>query len=194
MKTPIKPNQMTLLTLILALVGAALMATDNSVYLNWGAGLFALSRFLDHFDGELARQKGISTKLGYYLDYITGTISYSALFLCIGISLHQGPLGNWSLVFGIAGALTAVLSTIIDLKIDKIKGGDDTIDAVGYPGFAGFELEDGIYLIAPITWFGFLTEFFVAAGIGAIVYLLWNIWCFWRTSHTFIADEHKHVD
>ncbi len=48
--------------------------------------------------------------------------------------------------------------------------------AVGYPGVAGFELEDGIYLIAPATWFGWLEPFFVAAGIGAAVYCLWTAW------------------
>jgi len=28
-----------------------------------GAGLFVLARFLDHFDGELARQKGMTSRL-----------------------------------------------------------------------------------------------------------------------------------
>ena len=48
-------------------------------------------------------------------------------------------------------------------------------DAVGYPGLAGFELEDGIYLLAPITWLGWLTPFLVAAGIGVAVYCLWTL-------------------
>ncbi|MDA0998869.1 MAG: hypothetical protein O2944_11785, partial [Proteobacteria bacterium] len=55
-------------------------------------------------------------------------------------------------------------------------GGDETGDAVGYPGFAGFELEDGIYLLAPVTWLGFLYPFFVAAGIGATIYCAWTCW------------------
>ncbi len=46
---------------------------------------------------------------------------------------------------------------------------------VGYPGWAGFELEDGIYLLAPVTWLGWLEPFLVAAGIGATVYLLWTL-------------------
>ena len=46
---------------------------------------------------------------------------------------------------------------------------------MGYPGIGGFELEDGIYLIAPITWLGWLTPFFVAASIGASIYLFWTL-------------------
>ncbi len=47
--------------------------------------------------------------------------------------------------------------------------------AVGYPGLAGFELEDGIYLLALVTWLGWLVPFFVAAGIGAPLYCLWTL-------------------
>ena len=53
-------------------------------------------------------------------------------------------------------------------------------DSVGYPGFAGFELEDGIYLIAPITWLGWLEPFFVLCGSGAAVYCLWTAWTLLR--------------
>ncbi len=48
-------------------------------------------------------------------------------------------------------------------------------NTVGYPGIGGFELEDGIYLVAPIVWVGWLTPFFVAAGTGAVIYCLWTL-------------------
>ena len=59
----------------------------------------------------------------------------------------------------------------MNLSIDTASGSED---AVGYPQFAGFELEGGIYLLAPITWLGWLQPFFVLAGIGACVYLAWT--------------------
>ncbi len=62
-------------------------------------------------------------------------------------------------------------SMFLNLEIDKHGDGE----AVGYPGIAGFELEDGIYLLAPITWAGFLMPFFVAAGTGAVIYCLWTL-------------------
>ncbi|MGA0393992.1 MAG: CDP-alcohol phosphatidyltransferase family protein [Rhodospirillales bacterium] len=56
-KTPIAPNHLTWVSLIVALTGCWLIAQGTSSALNWGVGLFVLSRFLDHFDGELAGKK-----------------------------------------------------------------------------------------------------------------------------------------
>lgn len=173
-RTPLTPNQLTIFTLIVALAGAGLLATGDPVHANWGAGLFVLARFLDHFDGELARQKNMKSRLGYYLDYVSGAISYAALFLCIGIGLRDSALGDWAIALGAAGAASAIVSMFLNVGIDKAEKLTDG-DAVGYPGFAGFELEDGIYLIAPIAWAGFLIPFFAAAGIGAAVYCLWTL-------------------
>lgn len=173
-RTPLTPNQLTIFTLIVALSGAGLLATGDPVHANWGAGLFVLARFLDHFDGELARQKNMKSRLGYYLDYVSGAISYAALFLCIGIGLRASSLGDWAIVLGVAGAVSAIVSMFLNVGIDKAGNLKDG-DSVGYPGFAGFELEDGIYLIAPIVWAGFLVPFFAAAGIGAAVYCLWTL-------------------
>ncbi len=176
--TPITPNQLTVLTLAVALSGVGLLAEGGRVYANWGAGLFVLARFLDHFDGELARQNGMTSRFGYYLDYISGAISYGALFLCLGIGFYSSPLGNWAIVLGLSGTASAMISMFTNLSLDKHLELEDDADhdAVGYPGFAGFELEDGIYLIAPITWAGYLMPFFVAAGIGAVIYCLCTCW------------------
>ncbi|MCH7831342.1 MAG: CDP-alcohol phosphatidyltransferase family protein [Proteobacteria bacterium] len=179
-KSPVTPNQMTMFTLAVAVAGAGLLATGDAVNADWGAGLFVLARFLDHFDGELARQKDMTSRLGYYLDYVSGALSYAALFLCMGFGFIDSPLGPWAIVLGAAGAASAVVSMFTNLGIDKHIDLEGEKDAIGYPGFAGFELEDGIYLLAPITWAGFLMPFFVAAGIGAGVYCLWTCWTLLR--------------
>ncbi len=163
-----------MLTLFIALTGAALLATGEPASATWGAGLFVLARFLDHFDGELARQSGKTSTLGYYLDYIVGSISYAALFFCMGWGFKDSNLGYWAIILGSGGAAAAIISMFTNLGIDKQTGGDETGDAVGYPGFAGFELEDGIYLLWPVTWLGFLYPFFIAAGIGATIYCLYT--------------------
>ena len=181
-KTPVTPNQLTVFTLLIALTGAGLLAVGRETYANWGAGLFVLARFLDHFNGELARQKGMTSRLGYYLDYISGALSYGALFLCLGIGFYGTELGGWAIVLGASGTASAVISMFTNLGLDKHLELENGHDAVGYPGFAGFELEDGIYLIAPITWAGYLMPFFIAAGIGAAIYCLWTCWTLFRLS------------
>jgi len=177
-KSPVTPNQITITTLLIALGGAALLATGDQELQYWGAGLFIFSRFLDHFDGELARQKKMTSKLGYYLDYISGGLSYGALFVCMGVGFRDGYLGAWSIVLGVVAMLAAVLSMFTNLGIDKASDDIDSEsgEAIGYPGFAGFELEDGIYLLGPVTWLGYLEPFFIAAGVGAGMYFLWTCW------------------
>ena len=176
-RTSITPNQVTLFTLVLALAGAWMLSLGSAEMANWGAGVFVIARFMDHFDGELARLTGRTSRLGYYLDYMAGAASYTALFLGIGIGLQNTELGSWSLVLGLVGGISALACMGLNLRIDEVS---ETDEAIGYPAFAGFELEDGIYLIAPITWLGFLPAFFVFAGVGASVYLLWTLLCVWR--------------
>lgn len=172
--TPVTPNALTLATGALALAAAGLFADGSPVAAHWAAGLFVLARFLDHFDGELARSTGRTTRLGYYLDYAVGGASYAALFLGLGIGLSHGPLDGWALLLGGAGAAAALVTLVFNLWGDhRATGG--TGAAADYPSLGGFELEDGIYLIAPITWLGWLSPFFVAAGIGAVVYCLWRL-------------------
>ena len=89
-------------------------------------------------------------------------------------------MGDWALVLGIIGAISALLSLLVNLKIDSEMDNTSFETPVGYPSYLGFELEDGIYLLAPITWLGFLKPFFVAAGIGASIYCIWTIYSFLR--------------
>ncbi len=175
-RTPITPNQVTTVTLLLALLGAVLFAAGDLQAYNWGAGLFVFARFLDHFDGELARQKGTTSRFGYHFDYFTGASSYAAFFLCMGLGLSHGPLGGWATILGLAASACAVIALFLNLGRDRLLDSADASDTVGYPAYAGFELEDGIYLLAPITWLGFLLPFFVAASIGAVIYVIWSVW------------------
>ena len=172
-RTPVTPNHITSASLLVALAAAGLFASGSAAAADWGAGLFVLARFLDHFDGELARLTGKSSRFGYYFDYVAGTISYAALFAGIGIGLAGGVLGDWALLLGAAGAASALIAMPLNLDLDKRRAPGEA-KTVGYPAVAGFELEDGIYLIAPVTWLGWLAPFFVACGVGATVYCVWT--------------------
>lgn len=168
--TPVTPNQVTTVSLLLSLAGAALLATANPSAENWGAGLFMLGRFLDHFDGELARQSGKTSRFGYVYDYVAGCLSYSALFLALGIGLRDGLIGPWSIGLGIFSAPIILATTLLALKLSDDAGGDGD----DYPIFAGFELEDGIYLIGPIVWLGWIEPFFLFGSAGVLLFGMWT--------------------
>ena len=115
---------------------------------------------------------------GFYksVPFVIGvTCGKSFLTICLGIGFYETELGNWSIALAATGAFSAIISMFTNLGLDKHLNPENDQDAVGYPGFAGFELEDGIYLIAPITWAGYLLPFFIAAGICAGIYCLWTV-------------------
>lgn len=173
--TSVTPNQVTTVSLLFSLAGAALLATGDRSAENWGAGLFMLGRFLDHFDGELARQSGKTSRFGYVYDYVAGCLSYSALFLALGIGMRDGLIGPWSIGLGILSAPIILATTLLALKLADDGDDDD------YPIFAGFELEDGIYLIGPIVWLGWIEPFFLCGSIGVVLFGIWTGYRYLRT-------------
>ena len=92
------------------------------------------------------------------------------MFIGLGIGLDGGWLGGWALVLGVCAGLSNPLVMVIRLVHER-RHGDA---AVAHPYFGGFEIEDFIYLIGPITWLGGLDYFFLAYGLGAVGYLLWQ--------------------
>ena len=172
--TPVTPNHVTTLSLLLSLGGAVLLASGDSAFENWGAGLFMAGRFLDHFDGELARQSGQTSRFGYVFDYVAGCLSYASLFLALGIGMRDGSIGHWSILLGVTAAPIILATTLMALRISDDSGGD----ASDYPIFAGFELEDGIYLIGPIVWMGWIEPFFLLGSIGVLAFGGWTLFRF----------------
>jgi len=56
------------------------------------------------------------------------------------------------------------------IKYSDESGGDSD----DYPVFAGFELEDGIYLIGPIVWAGWIEPFFLLGAAGVVIFAAWT--------------------
>ncbi|MCZ6763317.1 MAG: CDP-alcohol phosphatidyltransferase family protein [Alphaproteobacteria bacterium] len=174
-KTPVTPNMVTAVSLIAGVGGAYAFAHGPGPGAIIGAALFSFARILDYVDGSLARLQGKTTRIGYYLDYFTGGISYVCLFLGIGIGLSGGTsLGVWALILGTIAAAVAAIAVFLNMDIDRMSSSLDD-DCAGYPQFGGFALEDGIHILVPITWAGLLAPFFVLATLSAAIYGIWTL-------------------
>lgn len=165
-RTPLRPNHITTLSLALGVAAGLLFARGEARAAGLGAALFMLARFVDHADGELARLTGRTSRIGYYYDYVAGALSSVALFAGIGVGHAGGPLGGWALALGLTASVAALAGLGFGLAADARRGSDDR----PYPQWGPFELEDGIYLIGPITWLGGLAGFFVLGALGQIVF------------------------
>ncbi len=81
-RTPLSPNALTLMALALNLAAAAALALAA----RWrggfllAVGLAALGGILDLLDGAVAREKGLTSRWGDFLDHFADRVSDSALF------------------------------------------------------------------------------------------------------------------
>ena len=170
-ESSLHPNHLTTITLILGQLTAWLFALFMEQLAWIAALLYMLAIFSDHMDGELARMTGKTTSFGYKYDYIVGGINYTTLFIGIGIGLYSSGSGFWSICLGFIAGLSNPFILYLRMAMEH-KHGKESVE---HPGFAGFDIEDFIYLIGPITWFAGIIYFFIPYALGSIGYLCWTI-------------------
>ncbi len=163
-QSAVTPNAITTLTLLLGLLAVGLL-TGAGAAANLGAALFMLACLLDHADGELARLTGRTSTFGHYYDAVADALVMSALFVALGLGQGKAGLG---LIAGGAVALTVLLRLEHERRAGKA--------AVAQPNLLGFEPQDLLYLVGPMTWLGGLETFLQLAAIGAPLYALSALW------------------
>jgi len=184
--TPLKdsratPNHLTTVRLAAGLAAAAAFLPGSYGWTNIGALLMVLSNFLDHTDGELARISGKTSRIGHIYDLASDALVTVLLFLAIGIgvgtrvgTLLQLPPALLGLIAGSAVALIFYLR----MRIESMAGKSGTQQG----SLGGFETEDVLYLMPLVTVFSGLTNFLIAAAIGAPLFALWVVFDYWRVT------------
>ena len=168
------PNVVTTFGMLLGLGSGLLLATGGTVAMNLGALLFMFAAFVDHLDGELARTTGKTSVFGHYYDHVAVAVSYVSMFVGAGFGLVDSGIGSATIPLGIVAGVTVatIMTTRLGVEIQQGK------DSIRQSNIIGFEAEDTLYLVGPITWFGLLLPFVLTASIGAPLFLLWTIWRF----------------
>ncbi|MEH2081328.1 MAG: CDP-alcohol phosphatidyltransferase family protein [Nostoc sp.] len=170
----INPNHLTTVRLLTGLAAAVALAVGDTIWVNIGAWLFALSNFLDHTDGELARLSGKSSKWGHQYDLASDAIIHILLFVCIGYGLREGKFGWWALLMGIVSGVSVACIFHLRNQMEQRLGKD----ASRQPNFAGFDIEDVLYLFPIVPLLNGLEPLLMAATIGAPTFAVWVIWQF----------------
>ncbi len=171
-RTPVSPNAVTAVVLLLGLGAGALFATGERWLVHLAPVPFMLAMLGDHIDGNLARLTGRGSTFGHYFDHAAMACTYTAMFVGAGIGLSSSWLGVWAIPLSILAGLS--VAAIFSIRIGvEIKAGKEYVEQ---PNFMGFEPEDTLYIIGPVTWLGFLAPFVIAAGIGTPLFLLYVLW------------------
>ena len=100
--TGVTPNQLSVLTLFPALVGALLIAVPDNLISCLGALLFLVSTILDGCDGEVARLKYLESENGALIDMLCDNIGNVALFTGIVVHVYLDAPGAGLLYAGVA--------------------------------------------------------------------------------------------
>jgi len=173
------PNHLTTVRLAVGLAAAAAFVPGTYGWTNMAALLMVLSNFLDHTDGELARISGKTSRIGHIYDLASDALVTVLVFLAIGIgvgtrvgSLLQLPPAWLGLIAGSAVALIFYLR----MRIESLVGKTGTQQG----SLGGFETEDILYLMPLVTLCSGLTNFLIAASIGAPLFALWVLFDYGR--------------
>lgn len=158
--TAITPNHLTCARAAVGCFGAVLFGLGDHPLV--AALVVALSNFLDHTDGELARLSGKMSRFGHFFDLVSDALVTIGMFVGIGVGLVDtlGARAAW--MGGIAGfAIAGIFQMRYEIESREGKA------AISQPRFAGFEAEDVLYLVPLVVLAGGLALFLRAAAIGA---------------------------
>ncbi len=174
--TAVHPNHVTTLALATGLAAAACYARATPASANLGAALWIVACILDHADGELARLTGKTSVFGHRYDRAADLVVKLCLFAGMGASLRHGPLADWGLPVGLLGGVALLAIFLLRGAMARRRGPA----AFAQPSAGGFEIEDVLYVIAPLTWLGWLGPFLVLVAIGVPLFALWTACQFLR--------------
>ena len=168
-KTPVKPNHVTIVRLVSGITACVMFATGIRYWEVVGAATWLVSVFLDCVDGELARMKNQTSEFGHNFDYLSDTVVTALFFIGIGIGARDSMPELVAVILGFVAAQGVVVAIVLAEQIDQLKA---EVGEKAYPGFAGFNFDDILFLFALIIWLDWQLYFLLGASIGAPLFAL----------------------
>jgi hypothetical protein len=83
---------------------------------------------------------------------------------------------------GVFAAIGVIFTEIYAEIIDQKK---KNTSEKAYPGIAGFDFDDILYLFAPIVWLNWHLQFLIGASVGAPAFAIFT----WYTSKKYRKDS-----
>jgi phosphatidylglycerophosphate synthase len=182
--SPLSPNQITVLSCLVGLLGALCFFPGGYWGPLLGALLLQFSVVLDCCDGEVARVKFMESPLGDWLDIVCDTVVHLAIFLGIGIAVwrdgttsHALPLAGLLALGGFLAFPLVTLAEKTEAAGDRRGGWED---ALIKRLLASLTTRDFSVVILASALLGQLSWFLWGAAIGAHIFWLTLAWLLFR--------------
>jgi phosphatidylglycerophosphate synthase len=184
LRTPITPNQVTLLAGLASIIGALCFLPGGYWGPLLGALLLQFSAVLDCCDGEIARIKFMESPLGDTLDIVCDTVGAIAIFLGMGVAVWKNGAAEHALLLGgilaLGGALSFPLVTLAEKTEEAGKKRAGWEDTVIQKVLISLTNRDYSVLIVATALLGHLQWFLWGAAVGAHVFWLVLLWLLYR--------------
>jgi 1L-myo-inositol 1-phosphate cytidylyltransferase / CDP-L-myo-inositol myo-inositolphosphotransferase len=178
--TAVTPNQMTLMSVAVGLVGAPFFLSVLAPWQTVGALLLLAHSILDGCDGELARLKFQESRRGGILDFWGDNIVHGVTFACMAAGWSRANGAAWPLLLG-ASAVVATLASAGFVYWRVMRPKDDTGPLyTSVSTTQGRHLvrlldvlsrRDFIYLVVAFALFGKANWFLALTALGAPTFL-----------------------
>ena len=168
--TRITPNQMTLVSLTIGLLGAPFFLSAQPWQQIVGSLLFLTHSILDGCDGELARLKFQESPTGARLDFWGDNLVHVAVFGCMAGGWSMAEASLWPLLLG----ALAITGTAASAYLIARRGAA----AAGPPGRLADAVanRDFIYLVLALACFGRAHWFLIPVALGTPIFMMLVRW------------------
>ena len=112
-KTPITPNQVTIISLILGIISAAFFSHGVHTYTIIAGMLYFVSTVFDQCDGEVARFKHMTSDFGKSFDIIVDSIVNAAITIGITIGIYKTNGSDLTILAGLFAMTGIVISLLL---------------------------------------------------------------------------------
>ncbi len=185
LKTPVTPNQITVVVTGLGVWAGWLMSRPGEVPKIEGSLVFLATSILDGCDGEVARAKKMISTIGGWLDLWGDNVVHVAVFYGLGLGLYKDTgssvyiaLGQWAVMGTLLSAALASYQTWRKGQSSFTSVSGDAHDGADAPAWRrrlvqmsdALARRDFVYGVVVLAFFGRLSWFLWACAAGSIVY------------------------
>lgn len=112
-KTPVTPNQITIISLILGIASAAFFSHGAHTYTIIAGLFYFISTVFDQCDGEVARHKQMTSDFGKTFDIIVDSIVNATITIGITIAIYKTNGSGLSIIAGLLAMTGIVISLLL---------------------------------------------------------------------------------
>ena len=178
-RTPVTPNQVTVISLILGLIAAVIFSFEGHTHTITASLIFFLCIVFDQCDGEVARIKNMETEFGRSFDIIVDSIVSAAIVAGITFALYKASGSGFHIIIG----LLAITGISISIFLATYLGKENKTDTGTQEMLDKLNNKDFFYIIMLASViFNQMIWFLLIMAVGTNIF-----WIVHKIAHRKIA-------